>query len=150
MGLPVIENRKARHNFHVLETYELGVALKGTEVKSIRWGKLALAEAFVAVRGGELYLVNAHVDPYEKGNVFNHAPLRERKLLAHRREIREMDESVSRKGLTLIPLKAYFKGDVLKLQVAVCKGKAAHDKRADKAKQEAQREIARALRASNR
>jgi SsrA-binding protein len=109
-----------------------------------------LAEAFVAVRGGELYLVNAHVDPYEKGNVFNHAPLRERKLLAHRREIREMDESVSRKGLTLIPLKAYFKGDVLKLQVAVCKGKAAHDKRADKAKQEAQREIARALRASNR
>ena len=150
MGLPVIENRKARHDYQILDTYEVGVALKGTEVKSIRMGKLSLAEAFASIRNGELFLINAHVDEYAQGNIFNHPVRRERKLLAHRREITEMEEAVSRKGLTLIPLKAYFKGDVLKLQIAVGKGKAAHDKRQDKAKQEAQREIARALRARNR
>jgi SsrA-binding protein len=150
MGLPVIENRKARHNYQILDTYEVGIVLKGTEVKSIRMGKLTLAEAFANIRNGELFLLNAHVDEYAQGNIFNHPVRRERKLLAHRREIAEMEEAVSRKGLTLIPLKAYFKGDVLKLLIAVGKGKAAHDKRQDKAKQEAQREIARALRARNR
>jgi SsrA-binding protein len=150
MGLPVIENRKARHDYQILDTYEVGVVLKGTEVKSIRMGKLTLAEAFANIRNGELFLLNAHVDEYAQGNIFNHPVRRERKLLAHRREIAEMEEAVARKGLTLIPLKAYFKGDVLKLLIAVGKGKAAHDKRQDKAKQEAQREIARALRARNR
>ena len=150
MGLPVIENRKARHDYHVLETYEVGVALKGTEVKSIRMGKMSLAESFAMVRQNELFLVNAHIDEYTKGNIFNHPPRRERKLLAHRKEIDDMDSAVNRQGMTLIPLKAYFKGDVLKLLIGVCKGKAAHDKRADKAKQEAQREIARALRVQSR
>lgn len=150
MSTPTIENRKARHNYHVLETYEVGVVLKGTEVKSIRMGKLSLAEAFATVRNGELFLVNAHVDEYAMGNIFNHTPRRERKLLAHKKEIAEMQDAVTRQGMTLIPLKGYFKGDVLKLLVGICKGKAAHDKRADKAKQEAQREINRAFREHNR
>ena len=150
MPTTTIENRKARHDYHVLETYEVGVVLKGTEVKSIRMGKLSLAEAFGLIRGGELFLVNAHVDEYAMGNIFNHTVRRERKLLAHKREIIEMEDAVNRQGMTLIPLKGYFKGDVLKLQLGVCKGKAAHDKRADKAKQEAQREINRAFRDHNR
>ena len=150
MGTPTLENRKARHNYFVLDTYEVGVVLKGTEVKSIRMGKFNLGESYVIVRDQELFLMNSHIDPYSKGNVFNHTPLRERKLLAHRREIDQMEEAVTRKGLTLIPLKAYFKGDRLKIQVAICKGKADHDKRADKAKHEAEREISRALREKNR
>ena len=150
MGLPAVENRKARHDYHILDSYEVGIALKGTEVKSVRMGKLSLSEAFANIRNGELFLVNAHIDEYAQGNIFNHPVRRERKLLAHRREIAEMEEAIARKGLTLIPLKAYFKGDVLKLQIAVGKGKAAHDKRQDKAKQEAQREIARELRVRNR
>jgi SsrA-binding protein len=150
MGLTAVENRKARHDYHVFETYEVGVVLRGTEVKSVRMGKLSLAESFATVRGGELYLVNAHIDEYDKGNLFNHPPRRERKLLAHRGEIRDLEQAVSRKGMTVIPLKAYFKGDHLKILIGVCRGKAAHDKRADKAKQEAKREIARALRERSR
>ena len=150
MGVPVIQNRKARHDYEILETYEVGVVLKGTEVKSIRMGKFSLAESFGNIRNGELYLVNAHVDEYAQGNIFNHTVRRERKLLAHRKEITELEDAVSRKGLTLIPLKAYFKGDTLKIQLAVAKGKAALDKRQDKAKHEAHREIARALRERNR
>ena len=124
--------------------------LKGTEVKSIRMGKFSLAEAFAHVRNNELFLVNAHVDEYAQGNIFNHTVRRERKLLAHRKEIDEMEQSISRRGMTLVPLKAYFKGDVLKIQLGVGRGKDAHDKRQDKHKQEAQREIARALRERNR
>lgn len=150
MSLPVIENRRARHEYHILDTYETGIVLKGTEIKSVRMGKLSLAEAFAIVRKGELFIVNAHIDEYVKAAHFNHTPRRERKLLAHTREIRDMDEAASRQGLTLIPLKAYFKGDHLKVLVGVGKGKAAHDKRADKAKQEAKIEIARALRSKNR
>ena len=150
MAPPSIQNRKARHEYEILETFEVGVVLKGTEVKSIRMGKFSLAESFAMVRKGELYLVNAHIDEYTKGNIFNHPVRRERKLLAHRREIVQMEEAVSRQGLTLVPLKAYFKGDMLKVQLAVGRGKDAHDKRQDKAKQEAQREIARAMRERNR
>ena len=150
MATPVIENRKARHDYHVGETYEVGVMLVGTEVKSVRMGKLSLGEAFAIIRSGELYLVNAHIDEYTKGNVFNHEVRRERKLLAHRKEIDDMDQAVTRKGLTLIPLKGYFKGDVLKLLIGICKGKADHDKRADKLKREAQRDMDRALRNANR
>ena len=150
MAPPSIQNRKARHEYEILETYEVGVVLKGTEVKSIRMGKFSLAESFAHVRNNELFLVNAHIDEYSQGNIFNHTVRRERKLLAHRREIVDMEDAISRKGLTLVPLKAYFKGDVLKIQLAVGRGKDAHDKRADKSKQEAQREIARALRERNR
>ncbi len=150
MGVPVVQNRKARHDYEILDTYEVGVVLKGTEVKSIRMGKFSLAESFAITRNGELFLVNAHVDEYAQGNIFNHTVRRERKLLAHRKEINELEQAVSRQGLTLIPLKAYFKGDVLKIQLAIGKGKADHDKRQDKAKHEAQREINRALRERNR
>jgi SsrA-binding protein len=148
--LPTIENRRARHDYSILETYETGIMLKGTEVKSIRMGKLSLAEAFGQVRKGELFLVNAHIDEYGKAAHFNHEPRRERKLLAHAKEIREMDEATSRQGHTLVPLKAYFKGDHLKVLIGVGKGKDARDKRADKAKQEAKVEIARALRMRTR
>jgi SsrA-binding protein len=148
--LPVIENRRARHDYSILETYETGIVLTGTEIKSIRMGKLSLAEAFGQVRKGELFLVNAYIDEYVKAAHFNHPPRRERKLLAHAKEIREMDDATSRQGHTLVPLKAYFKGDHLKILLGVGKGKDARDKRADKAKQEAKIEIARALRARNR
>src|SRR6478736_2053010 len=144
-NVPEIHNRAARHHFHVLDTFECGIALKGTEVKSIRDGKLELAEAFAQVRKGELWLVNAYINEYNFGNINNHLPRRERKLLAHKPEITKMDEATSLKGHTLIPLKAYFKGSVLKVEIGICKGKEAPDKRADKAKHEAKREIDRAL-----
>ena len=147
---PEINNRSARHHFHVLDTYECGIMLRGTEVKAVRAGKLVLSEAFVMVRANELYLVNAYIEEYAQGNIYNHLPRRERKLLAHRSEITKMEAATSQKGFTLIPLKAYFKGSVLKLEVAVCKGKETRDKRDDKAKEEAKRDIARALKDANR
>jgi SsrA-binding protein len=148
--LPTIENRKARHLYHILETFEVGIALRGTEVKSIRQGNLTLTEAFCIVREGQLFLVNAYIDEYDKGNIFNHLPKRERKLLAHKKEIEDIEAALARKGLTVIPLKAFFKGSFLKVEIAVCRGKEDHDKRADKAKHEAEREIARELRVRNR
>lgn len=147
---PEIHNRSARHHYHVLDSFECGVMLRGTEVKSIREGKLELAEAFAQVRNGEVWLVNAYVNEYNMGNINNHLPRRERKLLAHKSEIAKMDEATAMKGHTLIPLKAYFKGSVLKIEIGICKGKEARDKRADKAKQEAKREIDRALKERNR
>jgi SsrA-binding protein len=150
MALPVIENRKARHQFEILETLEMGVVLRGTEIKSIRQGKLNLAEAYVVIRGGEAWMMNAYIDEYSQGNINNHLPRRDRKLLAHRRELNKLDQSTTVKGLTLIPLKAYYKGDNLKVEIGVCRGKSNYDKRADKAKQESKRDIARALRDANR
>ncbi len=150
MDTPVIHNRAARHHYQVLDTYEVGVMLRGTEVKSIREGKLVLAEAFAIVRNNELFLANAHIEEYSRGNIFNHPPSRERKLLAHRTEIIKMHNATALEGLTLIPLKGYFKGSVFKIELGVCRGKASYDKRQDKIKQEAKREIARALRAANR
>lgn len=147
---PEIVNRAARYHYHVLDSFECGVALRGTEVKSIRDGKLELAEAFAQVRKGELWLVNAYINEYNFGNINNHLPRRERKLLAHKPEIAKMDEATTLKGHTLIPLKAYFKGSVLKIEIGICKGKEAPDKRADKAKHEAKREIDRALKERNR
>ena len=147
---PETHNRAARHHYHVLDTFECGVMLKGTEVKSVRAGKLELAEAFVIVRNNELFLVNAYINEYSQGNVWNHLPRRERKLLAHKSEITKMKDATDMKGHTIIPLKAYFKGSVLKLEVGVCKGKEARDKREDKFKQEAKREIDRAMKERNR
>jgi SsrA-binding protein len=147
---PVIQNRSARHHYHVMDTYEVGIMLKGTEIKSVRAGKLELAEAFVIVRKNELWLVNAYINEYSQGNIYNHLPRRERKLLAHKSEIVKIEELISLKGLTIIPLKAYFKGSVLKLEIAICKGKEARDKRQDKAKQESKRDMDRAMRDANR
>ncbi len=146
----VIVNRSARHHYHVMETYEVGIMLKGTEVKSVRTGKLELAEAFVIVRNSEIWLVNAYIHEYAQGNIYNHLPRRERKLLAHKTEIAKIEEATALKGLTIIPLRAYFKGSVLKVEIAICKGKEARDKRQDKAKQESKREIDRAMRDANR
>jgi len=148
--LPEILNRSARHHYHVLDTFEVGIMLKGTEIKSIRAGKFELTEAFVVVRNDEIFLLNAYINEYAQGNIYNHLPRRERKLLAHKPEIAKLKDATDMKGHTIIPLKAYFKGSVLKLEIGVCKGKEARDKRADKAKQEAKREIDRALKERNR
>jgi SsrA-binding protein len=148
--LPEIVNRKARHQYHVLDTFEVGIMLRGTEIKSVRTGKLELAEAYVAVRNGEIWLLNAYINEYNFGNIFNHLPRRERKLLAHKPEIAKMKEAAELKGNTIIPLKAYFKGSLLKLEIGICKGKEDRDKRQDKHKQDAKREIDRALKERNR
>ena len=148
--MPEILNRKARHEYHVLDTYEVGIMLSGTEVKSVRVGKLELAEAYVVVRNDEIWMVNAYINEYNWGNIYNHLPRRERKLLAHKSEIVKMKDASDLKGFTIIPLKAYFKGSLLKLEIGVCKGKEDRDKRQDKHKQEAKREIDRALKERNR
>ena len=149
-SMPEIQNRRARHEYTILDTYEVGIMLKGTEVKSVRVGKLELAEAFIIVRKGELFLVNAYIQEYSWGNIYNHLPRRERKLLAHKSEIAKLQDASDLKGHTIIPLKAYFKGSVLKLEIAIGKGKEDRDKRQDKHKQEAKREIDRALKERNR
>ncbi|MDB5048650.1 MAG: SmpB [Fibrobacteres bacterium] len=148
--MPEILNRRARHEYHVLDTFEVGIMLKGTEIKSVRVGKLELAEAFVVVRNEEIWLVNAYINEYSWGNIYNHLPRRERKLLAHKPEIVKMKDASDLKGFTIIPLKAYFKGSLLKLEIGICKGKEDRDKRQDKHKQEAKREIDRALKERNR
>jgi len=148
--MPEILNRAARHHYHILDVWEVGIALKGTEIKSVRAGKLELAEAFVIVKKDEIWLVNAYINEYSWGNINNHLPRRERKLLARKPEIVKMKEATELKGHTIVPLKAYFKGSMLKLEIGVGKGKEARDKRQDKHKQEAKREIDRALKERNR
>ena len=141
----VAQNRKAHHYFQILETLETGLQLKGTEVKSIREGNISLDEAFITVYQGELQLVQAYVKEFEKGNQFNHPPTRRRRLLAHKREILKLKDATEKKGLTIIPLKIYFKGSWAKLLIGVARHKNARDKRQDSAKRDAQREIARSL-----
>jgi SsrA-binding protein len=142
----VARNKRARHDYHILETWEAGLVLSGTEVKSLRNGKANLAESYGIVRDGEVFLLNLHIAPYEQGNQFNHDPTRTRKLLLHRREIRRLIGGVERQGLTLVPLDLYFKRGVAKVTLALAKGKKLHDKRADERRREADREIARVAR----
>ena len=123
------ENRRARHDYTVLDTVECGMVLSGTEVKSIRRGGISLAGSYAAVLRGELWLVGADISAYEFGNRFNHAPLRNRKLLVHRKEVAELKMKTEAKGLTLIPLRVYLKKGRIKLELGVCRGKALHDKR---------------------
>jgi SsrA-binding protein len=125
----VAKNRKARHEFHVLQTWEAGLVLQGTEVKSLRDGKANLADAYARLDGGELWLYNMHVSPYEAGNRFNHDPLRRRKLLMHRNELRRLVGEVEQKGLTLVPLDVHFSGGIAKVDLALVRGKKLHDKR---------------------
>jgi len=141
----IARNRRARHEYHILETWEAGIALTGTEVKSLRNGKANLTDAFGIVKDGEVYLLNLHISPYEQGNQFNHEPTRTRKLLLHRREIRRLIGSVERQGLTLVPLELYFKRGRAKVAIALGKGKKEHDKRDDQRKRDDEREIARHL-----
>ena len=142
----IARNKRARHDYHILETWEAGIALTGTEVKSLRHGKANLVDAYGIVKDGEVYLLNLHISPYEMGNVFNHEPTRTRKLLLHRREIRRMIGAVERQGLTLVPLELYFKGGRAKVALGLGKGKQSHDKRDDLRKKDDEREMARALR----
>ena len=141
----VAENRRARHDFHLLERLEAGIALTGTEVKSLREGRATLQGAFGEVREGEVWLVGAHIGEYAQGNVANHDPDRDRKLLLHRREISSLIGKVSERGLTLVPTRLYFKDGRAKVELALARGKEARDKRRDIADREARRQIERAL-----
>ena len=142
----VARNKRARHDYHLLETWEAGIVLTGTEIKSLRDGKANITDAFAVVQGGEIYLINAHIAPYAQGNQFNHDPTRTRKLLLHRREIRRLIGALERQGLTLVPLDLHFTRGKAKVTLALGKGKKLHDKRADERKREDEREMARAAR----
>lgn len=145
----ITENRKARHDFHIIEKFEAGIALTGTEVKSLRQGKCNLQDSFVAVNKGiELMLSGCHISPYEQGNINNHEPLRERKLLMHKSEILKLFSRTREKGLTLIPLKMYFVRGKVKLEIALASGKKLHDKRQDIAERDAKRDIARVVKSA--
>lgn len=139
----VAQNRRARHDYFVLETWETGIELKGTEVKSIRMGRCNLKDCYAQVKGGELIVDGMHISPYEKGNIFNTDPMRPKRLLAHKGEIRKMQQNVMQKGLALIPLQLYFKDGRAKLELGLCKGKKLYDKRDDMAKRDVKREIER-------
>ena len=142
MGLKVVAtNRKAKHEFFLLDTYEAGMVLKGSEIKSIRAGQISLSQAYVSTDGQEAWLMNAHIAPYDQANRFNHDPLRSRKLLLHRSEIRKLHEKVRQKGATIIPLRVYLKDGIAKVEIALAKGKKHYDKRAEIAKRDAQREL---------
>ena len=143
---PVADNRKAFHDYFVDERYEAGIELFGTEVKSIRLGQVNLKDSYGEVRNGELWAVGFRVSPYEQGNIFNRDPLREKRLLMHKREIMKLHGLVSQKGYTLIPLRIYFVGSRLKMEIGLCRGKKLYDKRDSEAKKEAGREIERRVR----
>jgi len=144
-GKIITVNRKARHDYFVLETFEAGIELVGTEVKSIRQGGVNLKDSWCSVDDGELFIKGMHISPYEKGNIFNKDPFRVHKLLMHKREIMRLFGKIKQEGLTLIPLSLYFKKSNVKVELALCKGKQLHDKRDDIAKRDAKREIDRAM-----
>lgn len=141
----VAKNRKARFNFEILETYEAGIELKGTEVKSIRASKVNLTEGFISIDNGEAYLKQVHISPYEQGNIFNVDPLRVRKLLLHRREIDKLLGETTQKGYTLVPLMVYLKRGKVKVELGLAKGKKLYDKREALAKKDMQRRVEREL-----
>ena len=141
----VATNRKAFHDYHIDETFEAGIVLQGTEVKSIRGARVNLRDSYARVEGGELILYNMHISPYDQGNRFNHEPLRSRKLLMHRAEINRLLGKVKEKGYALVPLKVYLKGGLIKLEMALARGKKSYDKRQDLKERESRREIERAV-----
>ncbi len=145
----VAQNRKAFHDYFVLERFEAGIELCGTEVKSIRAGTINLKDSFCTVKDGELFVRSMHISPYEKGNIFNKDPLRSRRLLMHKREIRKLSARIQQEGLTLIPLSIYFKNGRVKLELGLCQGKKLYDKRATEAKRGADREIERTMKERN-
>ena len=145
----IAENRKARHEYFVLESFEAGLVLTGTEVKSIRQGAVNLKDSWCSIEDGELFIKQMHISPYEKGNIYNRDPLRVRKLLMHKAEIHRLLGKVKTEGLTLVPLSLYFKDGRVKVQLGLCKGKKLYDKREDAAKRDAKREIDRHLKMQN-
>ncbi|HIU57754.1 MAG TPA: SsrA-binding protein SmpB [Candidatus Ornithomonoglobus merdipullorum] len=143
----IAQNKKARHEYFILETYECGIELFGTEVKSIRLGKVNLADSYASVNNGEVWVKGMNISPFEKGNIFNRDPLREKKLLMHKREILKLSQRIKEDGLSLVPLKVYLKGSLVKVELALVKGKKLYDKREDIARRDAKRRIDRAVKA---
>ena len=146
----ITENRKARHEYFILESYEAGIELTGTEVKSIRQGSVNLKDSWCSIENGELFIKQMHISPYEKGNIFNRDPLRVRRLLMHKSEINRLFGKQKQDGLALVPLSLYFKDSRVKVQLGLCKGKKLYDKRDDAAKRDAKRTIDRALKSQTR
>jgi SsrA-binding protein len=146
----ITENRKARHDYTIEESFEAGIELKGTEVKSMRAGKANLKDSFAIIENGELYLYGMHISPYDQGNIFNVDPLRPRRLLMHKKEILRLLGKTREQGLTLVPLKAYFKKDKIKIELALAKGKKLYDKRDAAAEKTAKREIEKAMKERSR
>ncbi len=139
----IANNKKAYHDYFIEDKFEAGIELYGTEVKSIRMGKCSIKESYIRIERGEVFIYGMHVNPYEKGNIFNRDPLRVRKLLLHRLEIRRLDAKMSQKGYTLVPLQVYFKGSLVKVEVGLARGKKLYDKREDIARKDQKREIQR-------
>lgn len=146
---PLAANRSAFHNYHISDKYEAGIALTGTEVKSVMGGRVQLKEAYVAVRDGEAWLLNAHISPYAHGNRENHEPLRTRKLLLHRREIRRLEEASVKQGMTLVPTRVYLRNGKIKLEVGIARGKKLFDKRETEMRRTIERETRAQLKARN-
>ena len=142
----IANNKKAYHDYFIEESYECGIVLSGTEVKSLRMGKGSIKESYVRIRNGEVVIIGMHISPYEKGNIFNRDPLRERKLLMHKREIRKLSAKLKEQGWTLVPLQVYFQGSLVKVKIGLAKGKKLYDKRETIAKKDAAREMERAAR----
>lgn len=145
----IANNKKAFHDYFIEEKYEAGIALAGTEVKSLRMGKCSVKESFIRIEGGEVYVYHMHISPYEKGNIFNKDPLRIRKLLLHKSEIRKIEGKIAQKGYTLVPLSVYFKGSLVKVEIGLAKGKKLYDKRQDIAKKDQRREAERQFKVKN-
>ncbi len=146
----IAQNKKARHEYFILETYECGIELFGTEVKSIRQGKVNLADSYAGITNGEVLIKQMNVSPFEKGNIFNRDPMRERKLLMHKQEILKLSREIKEQGLSLVPLKVYLKGSLVKVELALVKGKKLYDKREDVAKRDAKRSMDRAVKNNGR
>lgn len=145
----IANNKKAFHDYFIDEKYEAGIELYGTEVKSIRMGKCSVKESFIKIENNQVYVYGMHISPYEKGNIFNKDPLRHRRLLLHKTEIRKLQSKIKEKGYTLIPLKVYFKGSLVKVEVGLARGKKLYDKRDDIAKKDAKREVEREFKFRN-
>ena len=145
----IANNKKAYHDYFIEGTYETGIALHGTEVKSLRMGKCSIKESFIRVENGEVFVYGMHISPYEKGNIFNKDPLRGKKLLMHRYEINKITGKMAEKGYTLVPLKVYFKGSLVKVEIGIAKGKKLHDKRQDIAKRDQRREAEKEFKVKN-
>ncbi|UTY40504.1 SsrA-binding protein SmpB [Allocoprobacillus halotolerans] len=141
----VTQNKKAFHDYFILETYEAGIELKGTEIKSVRLGHVNLKDAFIRMKNDEAFIENMHIAPYEQGNIFNHEPLRNRKLLLHKKQIKKLQREVKENGLTIVPTKLYFNTSKLKVEIALARGKKLYDKRQDLKAKDAKRDMERAL-----
>ena len=148
-GKMIANNKKAYHDYFILDTYEAGIVLHGTEVKSLRMGKCSIKESFIRIENGEVFIYGMHISPYEKGNIFNKDPLRVKKLMLHKAEINKLIGKTKEKGMAIVPLKVYFKGSLVKVQIGLARGKKLYDKRADIAKKDQRRELEKEFKVKN-